>query len=164
MEIKNVPDLLLRLFFGAALITGGILTLNHASGGTIVSCKAATLQTASCTITERLAFSKQITQEKSISGIVKAKVATITASNSESPDVEFFRVLGMNKKGVSYQIGQDGKDFAEAESVAEQINSLIQHPNTSTIQFDYSSNLSNWFGWGAISLGIIVSLFMRPGK
>jgi hypothetical protein len=164
MKIKNLPDLFLRLFFGAALVMGGLLILKYASGGAIVSCKAATLQTVSCTITERLAFSQQIIQEKSIGGIIKAKVATITAPNSEGSDVEFFRVLGMNRKGVSYQIGQDGKDSTEAESVAEQINSLIQHSNTSTIQFDYSSNLSNWFGWGAISLGIIVSLFMRPGK
>jgi hypothetical protein len=73
-------------------------------------------------------------------------------------------VLGVNRKGISYKIGQDEKDPTKAEYVADQINSLIQNPHTSAIQFDYSSNLSNLFAWGAISLGVIVSLFMRSSQ
>jgi hypothetical protein len=158
MKRKSLSDILLRLLFSGALVVGGILTLKHASAGAIVSCKSAKLQTVSCTITERLAFNQQIIEEKSIDGIINAKVATITATQSEGPDVEFFRVLGVNRKGVSYKIGQDEKDPMKAESVAEKINALIGNPSTSAVQFDYSSNLSNWFAWGAISLGIIISL------
>lgn len=164
MKRKSLSDVLLRLFFGAALATGGVLTLRYASAGAIVSCRPAKLKTVSCVITERFAYSQEIIEEKRIDGIITAKVATITAAQSEGSDIEFFRVLGVNRKGISYKIGQDEKDPTKAEYVADQINSLIQNPYTSVIKFDYSSNLSNWFAWGAIGLGVIVSLFMRSSQ
>ncbi|AFY44376.1 hypothetical protein [Nostoc sp. PCC 7107] len=163
--MKNLPDVLLRLFFGGALFALGIAILQYGSGGSIVNCQATQSKTASCTTTERLAFSQEIIEEKTIDNIAQGKVAIINATRSDvdgtAQDIQFFRVLVVTRKGVSYQIGQDGKDPAEAEAVAEKINFLIQNPNTSPIQLDYSSKTMNWLGWGAIALGVIVSLFMR---
>ncbi|MEA5569126.1 hypothetical protein [Anabaena sp. UHCC 0399] len=166
--MKNLPDILLRLFFGAALVVIGITILRYGSGGSLVICKATKSKTASCTITERLAFSQQIIDEKTIDNITQAKVAIINAIRSDldgaSEDIQFFRVLGVTGKGISYQIGQDGKDSTEAKAVAGKINFLIQNPNASPIQLDYSSNMTNFLAWGVIGLGITVSLFMRTEK
>ncbi len=165
--MKNLPDILLRLFFGAALAGIGIGIFRYGSGGLIISCKATQSKTASCTVTERIAFSQQIIEEKTIDNITQGKVVIINATRfteDSTEDIQFFRVLGVTRKGISYQIGQDGKDPTEAQAIAGQINFLIQNPNASPIQLDYSSNMINWLGWGAIGLGITVSLFMRTEK
>jgi hypothetical protein len=80
MKRKSLSDILLHLFFGAALVTDGVLTLRYASAGAIVSCRTAKLKTVLCVITEHFAFSQQIIEEKSIDEIIAAKVATITAT------------------------------------------------------------------------------------
>ncbi|BDI19046.1 hypothetical protein ANSO36C_48480 [Nostoc cf. commune SO-36] len=166
--MKNLPDLLLRLFFGAALVVIGINIQRYGSGGSFVICKATPSKTASCTVTERFAFSQQIIEEKTIDNVTQGKVAIINAIRSDldgnSEDIQFFRVLLVTKKGISYKIGQDGKDPTEAKAVAANINFLIENPNASPIQLDYSSNITNFLGWGLIGLGVTVSLFMRTEK
>lgn len=165
--MKNLPDILLRLFFGAVLAVIGTVTLLYGSGGLIIICKATQSKTASCTAAERLAFSQEIIEEKTIDNITHSKVATINATrftDDSTEDIQFFRVLGVTRKGISHPIGLDGKDSSEAEAIAGKINFLIQNPNASPIQLDYSSNVINWLGWGAIGLGVTVSLFMRTEK
>jgi len=145
----------------------GLLILRYGSGGSIVTCQATQSKTASCTITERFAFNQQIIEQKSIDNITAAKVVIINSTLSGddvSEDIQFFRVLGVTRKGISYPIGQDGKDPTQAEAVAGQINFLIQNPNASPIQLDYSSKMMSGIGLGVIGLGVTVSLFMRTDK
>ncbi|MBE9008459.1 hypothetical protein IQ259_26280 [Fortiea sp. LEGE XX443] len=108
--MKNLPDILLRLFFGGALVALGTGIIQYGSGGFIVTCKATQSKTASCTTTERLAFSQQIIEEKTIDNIIQGKVVIINATRSDpdgthSQDIQFFRVLAATSKGISYQIG-----------------------------------------------------------
>jgi hypothetical protein len=161
--VKNLPDILLRLFVAGALVVGGVVILRSGSAGSIVTCKPTQLKTASCTITERFAFSQEIIEEKTIDNIAQGKVVIINAPQDESEDVQFFRVLGATKKGVSYQIGKDEKNAAKAEAIASQINFLIHNPDSKPIELDYSSNAMNWLGWGAIGLGAIVSVVRTQG-
>jgi hypothetical protein len=160
--MKNLPDILLRLFVAAALVVGGITILRTGSAGSIVTCTPQQ-KTVSCTITERFASSQQIMQEKTIDKIARAKVATINAPQEDGNDVQFFRVLGTTAKGVSYQIAQDEKNQDQAEAIASQLNFLIEHPNSAPIQLDYSSKVMNYLGWGAIGLGAIVSVVPTKG-
>jgi hypothetical protein len=96
--MKNLPDILLRLFVAAALVVGGITILRTGSAGSIVTCTPQQ-KTVSCTITERFASSQQIRQEKTIDNIASAKVATINAPQEDGKDVQFFRVLGTTAPG-----------------------------------------------------------------
>jgi hypothetical protein len=161
--VKNLPDILLRLFVAAVLVVGGVVILRSGPGGSIVTCKPTQPKTASCTITERSAFSQQIIEEKNIDNIAEGKVVIINAPREDGEDVQFFRVLGATRKGVSYQISRDEKNEAEAKAIAEQINFLIQNPNSAPIKLDYSSNVMNYLGWGAVGLGAIVSVVPTKG-
>lgn len=170
MNMKNLPDILLRLFLGAVFVVAGTYILRYSSLGSIITCSSSESKTVSCVTTERTAFSQHIIEEKSIDNITKAKVAIIHAVLSDpetednSKEIRFFRVLVITSLGVSYQIGKDGQNQAEAEAIAGQINLLIKNPKAAPLQLDYSSNITNWFGFGAIGLGVIVSLFLRTER